>query len=87
VTITDPARYQGYLALAPAAFSKHGAKFLARGGEAEALEGPTYTRHVVIEFPDLATARACYASPEYQTAKAKRTGACEALVCLVGGLN
>ena len=32
VTVTDPEAYQGYQALAPAAFAAHGARFLARGG-------------------------------------------------------
>lgn len=86
VTVTDPEAYKGYQALAPAAFAAHGARFLARGGEADAREGPSFARHVVIEFPSLAAARACYASAEYQSAKARRDGACEAMVVLVEGL-
>ena len=75
VTVTDPAAYQGYQALAPAAFAAHGARFLARGGAHEVLEGPALERHVVIEFPSLAAARACYHSPEYQAARARREAA------------
>ncbi len=86
VTVTDPDRYKGYQSLAPAAFAAHGARFLARGGEAEMLEGQGFDRHVVIEFPDLATARACYASAAYQTAKAQRDGACTVQVVIVDGL-
>ena len=86
VTVTDPEAYKGYQALAPAAFAAHGARFLARGGEAETLEGPGFARHVVIEFPTLAAARACYDSAGYQAAKAKRAGACEAQVIIVDGL-
>jgi len=86
VTVTDPAAYAGYQALAPAAFAAHGARFLARGGEAEVLEGPALDRHVVIEFPDLAAARACYRSPEYQAARARRADACTAHVVIVDGL-
>ena len=52
-------------------FSKYGAKFLARGGASEVLEGQEFERHVVIEFPDMETARECYFSPEYQLAKSK----------------
>ena len=74
VTVTDPAAYAGYQALAPAAFAAHGARFLARGGAHEVMEGPVLDRHVVIEFPSLTAAKACYASPEYQAAKAKRDG-------------
>lgn len=86
VTVTDPARYQGYMALAPTAFAAHGARFLARGGEAEVFEGDGFDRHVVIAFPDLAAARACYASAEYQAAKAQRDGACRAMVVIVDGI-
>ncbi len=86
VTVTDPARYMGYQALAPRAFAAHGAKFLARGGDHEVMEGPTLDRHVIIEFPSLAAARACYASPEYTAARAARSGACTAHITLVEGL-
>ena len=87
VTVTDPAAYTGYQALAPAAFAAHGARFLARGGAHEVLEGPVLDRHVVIEFPSLAAARACYQSAEYQAAKARRDGAAVAHVVIVEGLE
>ncbi|MFM7655107.1 MAG: DUF1330 domain-containing protein [Paracoccaceae bacterium] len=87
VTVTDPAAYTGYQALAPAAFAAHGARFLARGGAHEVLEGPVLDRHVVIEFPSLAAARACYHSPKYQAAKARRDGAAMAHVVIVEGLG
>lgn len=86
VTITDPQRYAGYQATAPAAFARHGAVFLARGGEGEVVEGAPFDRHVLIRFPDLAAARACYGSPEYTAARAQRDGACKAHVTLVDGL-
>lgn len=86
VTVTDPDRYRGYQSLAPAAFAAHGARFLARGGEADCLEGPSFDRHVLIEFPTLAAARACYASAEYRAARSARDGACHAMVVIVEGL-
>ena len=86
VTVTDPAAYAGYQALAPAAFAAHGARFLARSGTAEVLEGPALERHVVIEFPSLQAARACYDSAEYRAARAARAGACTAHVVIVEGL-
>ncbi|MGE9773816.1 DUF1330 domain-containing protein [Acinetobacter baumannii] len=69
VTIHDMEQYKQYMATAPQAFQKYGAKFLARGGASEVLEGQEFERHVVIEFPDMETARECYFSPEYQLAK------------------
>lgn len=86
VTVTDPAAYDGYQALAPAAFTRHGARFLARGGASEVLEGPALDRHVLIEFPSLQAARDCYHSPEYRAARARREGACIAHVVIVEGL-
>lgn len=87
VTVLDAEKYQGYMALAPAAFARYNAKFLARGGQSVTLEGAAAQRHVVIEFADLATAQACYDSPEYQAAKAKRDGWCEAQIVLVDGVG
>lgn len=86
VSITDPQRYKGYMELAPEAFRRHGARFLARGGAGETFEGPYYQRHVIIEFPDLDAARACYHSEEYKAARLLREGACWAQVCIVAGL-
>lgn len=86
VTVIDPEAYKGYQALAPAAFARFGARFLARGGEAEVLEGPQAARHVVIEFPDLVSARACYHSDEYRAARAARAAAAEVSVVIVDGL-
>lgn len=86
VTVTDAERYKAYQALAPAAFARFGGQFLARGGEADVMEGPAMARHVVIEFPDLAAARACYASAEYQAARAARDGAAEVALVIVDGV-
>jgi uncharacterized protein (DUF1330 family) len=87
VTVTEPEAYKGYQALAPAAFAAHGARFLARGGAHEVMEGPVLDRHVVIEFPSLAAAQACYRSAEYQTARARRDGAAVAHVVIVEGVE
>ena len=65
---------------------EYGAKFLARGGASEVLEGQEFERHVVIEFPDMETARECYFSPEYQLDKSKRQGCCDVMVSFVEGI-
>ena len=72
MTIHDQAGYDAYRALNGKAFSKYGARFLVRGGTFECVEGRTLDRHVVIEFDSLATAQACYRSPEYAEALAHR---------------
>ncbi|NVO55307.1 DUF1330 domain-containing protein [Rhodobacteraceae bacterium B1Z28] len=86
VTVTDPDAYQGYQAIAPEAFRKFGARFLARG-EAETLEGQNWQRRVIIEFESIEQARACYASDEYRAARAQRAGACLADIALIEGLE
>lgn len=87
VDVRDPERYKDYVALAGPAFVKHGARFLARGGRAEAAEGHGRARNVVIEFPSLEAARACYDSPEYQAAKAIRVTVADGEIVLVEGIG
>ena len=87
VDITDPDHYSQYTQRAPKAFAKFGAKFLARGGRSEAMEGgPARQRNVVIEFDSYEQAVACYESAEYQAAKAHREGVGEAQIIIVEGL-
>ncbi|MFB9127365.1 DUF1330 domain-containing protein [Paraburkholderia dipogonis] len=87
VTVLDPVKYKDYTDIAPLAFKKFGAVFLARGGVSETLEGASAERHVVIQFKDLQTALDCYNSSEYQSAKLKRDGHCVAQVVVVEGCN
>jgi uncharacterized protein (DUF1330 family) len=61
-------------------------KALAYYGAVEVLEGPPVDGVVVVEFPDMAAARAWYDSPEYQDAKAHRLKAADYRVMLVQGL-
>ncbi len=86
VTVTDPDAYQGYQAIAPQAFAKFGARFLARG-EAETLEGTDWQRRVIIEFDSMQSAQACYESEEYRAAREVRAGACTADIALIEGLS
>ncbi|WP_113153676.1 DUF1330 domain-containing protein [Nitratireductor sp. OM-1] len=85
VDVRDPERYKDYVATAKPAFEKFGARFLARGGEWEGLEGTGRGRNVVIEFPSLQAAHDCYNSPEYQAAKAIRNTVADADMVLVEG--
>jgi uncharacterized protein (DUF1330 family) len=87
VNVTNAEKYENYKALAPAAIAKYGGKYLARGGAMETLEGDSEDRRVVIlEFPDMDTARAFYSSPEYAAAKAERAGAADGQFLIVEGL-
>jgi uncharacterized protein (DUF1330 family) len=86
VTVSDPDQYRHYADAAPEAFKKYKAQFLARGGRHSQLEGDGRPRNVVIEFPSFDDAVACYNSPEYHSAKAKRKGAGVAEIVIVEGV-
>jgi uncharacterized protein (DUF1330 family) len=66
VEVNNEEGYKPYAAANPAIFKKFGGKFIVRSGKFECPEGQSRKRNVVIEFPDYATALACYNSPEYQ---------------------
>ena len=88
--MTDPERatdaYKKYVAEAGPAYEAHGARFLVRGGTAHALEGDARSRNVVIEFPDLEAARACYESDVYRKAREHRLPVAEGEIVLVQGV-
>jgi uncharacterized protein (DUF1330 family) len=66
IAVKDEAGYKPYAAANPAIFRKYGGRFVVRAGQFECPEGESRSRNVVIEFPDYASALACYRSPEYQ---------------------
>src|ERR1700730_12110775 len=67
VEITDSAGFAEYRKLVPATIAAFGGRYLARGGATEVLEGEWIPpRLVALEFPDVATIKAWYQSPEYQ---------------------
>ena len=68
------------------AVANHGGRFVVRGGAHELLEGEWDSlRIVVIEFPDMAAARAWWESDEYQPLKPLRRGASTTNIILVDG--
>lgn len=86
--ITDPAQYERYKAAAPGAVQAGGGRFLVRGGELDVLEGDWRpSRLVVLEFEDLAAARAWYDSEIYQQAKELRDGAAGLRMVAVQGVE
>lgn len=86
IDVTDPMQYQRYVAASTAAFSKYGAKPLARGGRSQVMEGSGRGRNVVWEFASFQDAVDCYNSPEYQAAKAHRLSVAEGDIIVVEGL-
>ncbi|MBD8877649.1 DUF1330 domain-containing protein [Roseibium polysiphoniae] len=87
VDVKDLEAYKQYVAANAEPFAKYGAKFLVRAGQFETMEGCSRTRNVVIEFPNYATAMACYKSPEYERAKSLREPASEGDLIIVEGYD
>lgn len=88
VDVHDMEQYKQYTALSPAAIAAFGGEFIVRGGATDTLEGPEETRRmVIVRFPSMAEARACYDSEQYQAAKAKRIGAATAQFVVVEGAD
>jgi uncharacterized protein (DUF1330 family) len=87
VNITNPEGYKAYTAVVPATIAQYGGKFLARGGQAQALEGDwPECRRVIIEFPTVEAARRWFDSPEYEKPKAMRRANSEGRLLLIEGV-
>jgi uncharacterized protein (DUF1330 family) len=85
--ITDPEQYEQYKAASPGAIAASGGRFLVRGGEMAVLEGDwSPKRLVLIEFPDLETAKRFYESEEYRAAMKLREGAAKLNMVAVEGV-
>ena len=71
--VKNPEEYKRYTDLVPGILKKYGGRALSRGGNYQIMEGPEYfNRFIVIEFPSMKDATACFESEEYQSAAAFR---------------
>jgi uncharacterized protein (DUF1330 family) len=87
VDVQDWTVYERYKLLAPASIAAYGGRYIARGGQTEALEGEWEPRRVVIlEFDDVARARSWLDSPEYREARALRHASARTQMIVVEGL-
>jgi len=72
IDVSNPEGYKAYMAATPPAHEKYRGTALVRGGRMDVVEGRARSRVVLREFPDYASALACYRSPEYQSARTLR---------------
>ena len=87
IEIHDPMLYEQYRAVVPAMIAAHGGRYLVRGGSVEVLEGDGQAlRQVILEFPDMASLKAFYDSPEYTAAKAIRQKASTGSLVAIEGV-
>ena len=85
--ITNPQEYEKYKSLAKPIAEKYGGVYRARGGELEVFENDLWapTRVVIIEFPDMDSARTFMNSPEYAPVKKIRQANSKATLLLLDG--
>ncbi len=86
--INNPEAYEEYKALARPIAEKYGAVYRARGGEMDVLENElwTPTRIVMLEFPDMQSARDFLNSEEYAPVKAIRNANAECTTIIIDGM-
>ena len=86
-SIKDPDKFAAYAKLAGPAFTKYGAKYLARGTAEQAYEAGIKQRIVIVEFESVAKAVEAHDSPEYQAALKAFDGCAERDLRIVEGLE
>lgn len=87
VDVLDHAALQEYKERVRSVVERFGGRYVVLGGDVERVEGdwqPVFP--VMIEFPDLDTARRWYGSPEYAELKALRHSAVRSRGVLIAGL-
>lgn len=84
--VRNQADLDTYNGLAGATLAGHAAKPLVFYGESETLEGPPIDKAVIVEFPDMAAAKAWYTSEAYQAAVKHRFAGADYRVFITEGL-
>ena len=87
ITVHDPELFEQYKKLAPATISAYGGRYLARGGNAETLEGDwSPNRIVILQFDNVETAKHWLDLPEYREARSMRHQAATSHTVVVEGV-
>jgi uncharacterized protein (DUF1330 family) len=85
--IENPDKYEEYKKLAKPIAEKYGGNYRVRGGAIDVLETDLWapTRIVIVEFPDMDSARAFLDSDEYAPVKPLRLGNANCTMFIVEG--
>jgi uncharacterized protein (DUF1330 family) len=88
VEMLDEDSFENYRNLAKASIEKHDGRYLVRAALPEAAEGdwPSQRRLVILEFPDMDTARRWYSSEDYAQALVFRDRALTRRLVFVDGI-
>jgi uncharacterized protein (DUF1330 family) len=87
VDVRDPDSYRHYTTAIREPLRAFGARYLVRAGEVVEREGELKPRTVVIEFPSVEAAQACYESAAYRTAMRHRLAAAAADLVVIAGYD
>jgi uncharacterized protein (DUF1330 family) len=85
--VTDPEEYAAYGKLAEASVTRHGGRFIVRGGQTDVLEGEWSPRMIVLEFESLDAVRSWYDSEDYQACLPMRLRSSKGRMIAVAGYN
>jgi uncharacterized protein (DUF1330 family) len=83
--VTNQEEYAAYGSLAEASVTRHGGRFVVRGGASEVLEGDWSPRMVVLEFESLDAVRSWYQSDDYQACLPMRLHSAKSRMIAVEG--
>ncbi len=87
IDIVDPTGYEEYKKQAAATVTKHGGKYIVRGGKMEVLEGDwTPKRIVILEFESVARAKEWLYCEEYREPRKMRHRTAKTNMILVEGI-
>ena len=82
--------YRAYRRNSEPLVEKHGGRYLIKGGESERLEGGKGlpSAFVLIEFPDVESAKGFYNDPEYAPMiKLRQASGVQTDVCIIRGIE
>ena len=84
--VTDPPLFEEYRKGVPDTVASFGGRYVVRGGAVTTAEGDwNPKRLIVLEFPDVATAKAWHGSPAYAPLKAMRERSARTRMVIVEG--
>ncbi len=87
IEVREPAGYAVYRKMAQEALTRHGGRFLVRGGHHEIFEGDWVpSRLVVLEFDSVEQAKKWWESEEYRPAKQLRQRTAKSSMLVVEGV-
>ena len=87
IRVEDQEKFKQFSGMAGPAIKKYGGKVLARGPDADRLEGDLSGIVMLIEFESKEAANTFYYSEEYQTAKAVREACSDTDFMIIEGVS